>query len=209
MTRLLLSALCAAGLCASLATTCSAAEAVPATALQKPLAGLSLLSPAVATPAVPPPQARVKIGVVDINRISIESAQGKAAQATMKEQQARLQKQVDAKKRQLEKMKADIERQLPALSPPQRQAKAREFQKKVEEMQKFGMNAEKGLMETQGRLTKELLHAIEQASVTVAKQKGLTVVVVKGELLYLDANVAPSDISDDIVKLINAAHAPK
>ncbi len=209
MTRLLLSVLCAAGLCASLAVTCFAADAVPATTPQKPLSGLSLLSPAIVPPAAPAPQAIVKIGVVDINRISLESAQGKAAQATMKEQQARLQKQVDAKKRQLEKMKADIERQLPALSPPQRQAKAREFQKKVEEMQKFGMNAEKGLRETQGKLTKELLHAIEQAAVTVAKQQRLTAVAVKGELLYLDANVAPNDISDDIVKLINATNAPK
>ena len=210
MTRLLLTVLCAAGLCANLAASCFAADASPTSIPSKPLPGLSLLPSLTPSPLnAPAPQAVTKIGVVDINRISLESSQGKAAQAKMKEQQTRLQKQVDARKRQLEKMKAEIERQLPTLTPPQRQAKAREFQKKVEEMQKFGMNAEKGLMATQEKLTKGLLHAVEQAAVTVAKQKGLAVVVVKRELLYLDAHVVPTDISDDIVKQINAASAPK
>lgn len=202
MTRLLLSLICVAGLCAGLTAPAGAADTQPP-AVQAG-SGLSLLPPPKAAPAVvTPSSAAAKLGLVDINRISMESTIGKAAQAKIKEQQTKLQKQVDAKKRQLEKMKADIERQLPTLSPPQREAKAKEFQKKVEELQKFGMNAEKGLLETQEKLTKELLAAIEQAAVSIGKSKGLTAVMVKRELLYLGSGVEAVDISDDIVKLVN------
>lgn len=204
MKRLLL-AVSIAVLCYGITPAASAAD-TPAPS--KPAPQLSLLpsppvTPVAAPAVVTPSRAAAKLGLVDISRISMESTIGKAAQTKIKEQQTRLQKQVDAKKRQLEKMKADIERQLPTLSPPQREAKAKEFQKKVEELQKFGMNAEKGLLETQEKLTKELLAAIEQAAVSVGKSKGLTAVMVKRELLYLDSGVEAVDISEDIVKLVN------
>lgn len=206
MTRLLLSILCAASLHAGLIATSFAADTPsPADVASKPSPGLSLLPSITAAPATPATTAAVKLGVVDINRISAESTLGKAAQTKIKEQQARLQKQVDAKKRQLEKLKTDIERQLPTLNPAQREAKAREFQKKVEELQKFGINAEKGLLETQERLTKELLTSIEQAAAAIGKDKGLAAVVVKREMFYLGANVEPVEISEDIVRLLNAA----
>ncbi len=160
-------------------------------------------------PAPVEPAAGVRIGVVDINRITSSTAVGKAAQARMREQQARMQKQVDARKRQLERMKADIERQLPMLSPVQRQTKAREFQRKVEELQKFGLQAEKGLMETQARLLKGVQGAIEAAATTIAKDQGLAAVMVKGELLYLGPAVQPVDISDQVTTLVNGAGGTK
>lgn len=205
MKRLLL-AVSIAVLCYGITPAASAAD-TPAPS--KPAPQLSLLPSPPATPVAAPPVAVTRLGLVDINRISNESAMGKAAQAKMKEQQLKLQKQVDTKKRHLEKLKSDIERQLPTLTPPQREAKAKEFQKKVEEFQKFGMNAEKGLQESQEKLTKELLMAIEQASIALGKEKGLAAVVVKRELLYLGTNVEPLDISDDITKLINATSSKK
>lgn len=205
MKRLLL-AVSIAVLCYGITPAASAAD-TPAPS--KPAPQLSLLPSPPATAVAAPPMAVTRLGLVDINRISNESAMGKAAQAKMKEQQLKLQKQVDIKKRHLEKLKSDIERQLPTLTPPQREAKAKEFQKKVEEFQKFGMNAEKGLQESQEKLTKELLMAIEQASIALGKEKGLAAVVVKRELLYLGTNVEPLDISDDITKLINATSSKK
>ncbi len=164
------------------------------------------LVPSAAIPATPTPLpvAAVRVGSVDMERISNESTMGKAAKTTVKEQQQKLQKQLDGKKRQLEKMKEDFERKMPTLQPAQREAKAREFQKKVVEMQKSGMNGEKELMATSEKLAKELIAAIEQAAVEIGKAKKLAAVVVKRELLYLDSGVEVLDLSDEIVTLVNA-----
>lgn len=205
MKRLVLSLLCASALFASFTSSPHAAEQPPAAATTAEVPQLTLLpAPQPATPVAAPSPATATLGLVDINRISAQSTLGKAAQTKIKAQQTKLQKQVDTKKRQLEKLKGDIERQLPTLTPPQREAKAKEFQKKVEEFQKFGMNAEKGLMETQEKLTKELLTAIEQAAIALGKLKGLSAVVVKRELLYLGSGVEALDISEDVVKLVDA-----
>lgn len=202
MNLLLLSAVM---LCSIAVQPSSAAGQPPAGPAESSAQPLSLASPA-AMPATPPPlpAVAVKIGVVDMERISSESAMGKAAATTIKEQQQKFQKKLDVKKRRLEKMRVDFERIMPSLQPAKREAKAKEFQKKVEEMQKFGMNAEKELMATKEKLTRELITAIEQAAVEIGTTKKLAAVVVKQEVLFLDKGVEEQDISDDIVTLVNA-----
>ena len=134
MKRFVLSLLCASALFASVTTSPHAAEQPPAAVTNTESPQLTLLpasQPAVTTDTPTPTTAT--LGLVDINRISAQTRLGKTAQTKIKEQQSKLQKQVDTKKRLLEKLKGDIERQLPTLTPPQREAKAKEFQKKVEE----------------------------------------------------------------------------
>ena len=180
-----------------------AASAPAAAAVQpdlKPAPGLTLL------PAAKPaslPVAAAKIGVVDVNKVSTDSVMGKAAQQQIKAQQTKLQKQVEAKRKQLDKFKADTERQLPGLSPQQREAKSKEFQKKIEEFQKFGMKAEKELMDNQQKLTKGLFEAIGKAADELGKAKGLIAVVINRELLFLVAGVEPLDITADLVKSLD------
>lgn len=210
MNRFLLQLLSATLLLVASATPLLAAdEALPAPISATP--PLSLLPALPVTTPVPasvtPTATNARLGLVDINRISAESALGKAAQSQIKAQQGKLQKQVDSKRRQLDKLKADIERQLPTLTPAQREAKAKLFQKKVDEFQKFGMNAEKGLLETQEKLTRELLTAIEQAAARVGAAKGLAAVVVKRELLYLASGAEATDISEEIITAINQTGA--
>ena len=180
--------------------------AAPAQPALKPAPGLSLLPTAKeeAKPVV-----TTKIGVVDINKVSTDTVMGKAAQGQIKAHQAKLQKQVEAKRKQLDKFKADTERQLPGLTPQQREAKSKEFQKKIEEFQKFGMKAEKELMENQQKLTKGLFEAIGKAADEQGKAKGLVAVATNRDLLYLSSNVAMVDITGDIIKSLDEKGAKK
>ena len=180
--------------------------AAPAQPVLKPAPGLSLLPTAKEEAK---PVAASKIGVVDINKVSTDTAMGKAAQAQIKAHQAKLQKQVEAKRKQLDKFKADTERQLPSLTPQQREAKSKEFQKKIEEFQKFGMKAEKELMENQQKLTKGLFEAIGKAADEQGKAKGLVAVATNRDLLYLSSNVAMVDITGDIIKSLDEKGAKK
>ena len=184
----------------------AAAAPSPAPAIVQPAApqaapGLSLLAPK--APVGPQLALAAKIGVVDINKVSVESAMGKAAQAQIKGQQTKLQKQIEARRKQLDKFKAEVERQLPGMSPQQREAKSKEFQKKVAEFQKFGQHAEQELMATQQKLTKELLETIGQLAADLGRGKGLAAVVVNRELLYSAQGAELVDLTPELVKQLD------
>lgn len=177
-----------------------AVSAAPAPAQPSPVASTPAPAPLPAAKESKQPAAKARIGVVDINKVSTESALGKSAQAEIKSLQAKLQKQIETKRRQLDKFKADVERKLPTMSPAQREAKSKEFQKKVEEFQKFGMKAEDEMKAAQEKLTKGLFGAIEEAATALGKAKGLAAVTINRELLYLGVDVEPLDVSGEVVK---------
>lgn len=136
-------------------------------------------------------------------RIAAESEMGKAGQAQFAELKKKLQGQIDSKGKQLEKQKAAIEAKLKTLTPPQREARAREFQKKVEEFQKFGLKAEKELQAKQEEFGEKLFKAIEQASADLGKARDLALVIIKRELLYLGNGVDAEDVTDEVIKRID------
>ena len=145
-----------------------------------------------------------KIGYVDLIRVSTDSATGKADQTKLFELKKKFQTQIDAKRKQLDKQRAEIEAKLSSLSPQQREAKSKEFGKKVEELQKFALNAEKQLQDIQQELSKSLMEKIEQASSDYGKANGFTAIIVKRDLLYVASGVDVRDATDEIVKLLNS-----
>ena len=153
--------------------------------------------------AAVPAQPSTRLGHVDLARIAAESETGKAGQAQLADLKKKLQGQIETKRKQLEKQKAAIEAKLKTFTAEQREAKAKEFQKKVEEFQKFGMNAEKELQAKQEEFSDKLFKAIEQASAELGKAKGLALVVIKRELLYLGSGVDAQDVTDDVIKKID------
>lgn len=172
-----------------------------------PQGPLSLLA---TPPAQPGPKiVQVKIGAVDIGRISTESAMGKAAEARIRQLQTKLQKQIETRRSQIEAFKTDIERQMPALPPPQRESKAKEFQKKVEEFQKFAMESEKELMTLKEKLTREMLGALEKVATEFGNESKLTAIFVKRELIYVANGVEALDITDQIIKILNEKQPSK
>jgi len=176
--------------------------APPAAQLSAPLAQ----DPAVAEKNSQPQaaQAIIKIGYVDLLRVSNDSAAGKSGQAKLVEQKKKFQSQIDVKRKQLDKQRADIEAKLSSLSPQQREAKSKEFGKKVEELQKFGLNAENQLQELQQELSRNLLEKIEKASDDYGKKLGFSAIIVKRDLLYAASGVDVRDATDEVMKLINA-----
>jgi outer membrane protein len=190
-------------LACSLATAVSAEE-TGTTGTQAPAPVVSLVPAAAAEkPADAISKPSTHLGHVDLARIAAESETGKAGQAQFADLKKKLQGQIESKRKQLEKQKAAIEAKLKTFTAEQREAKAKEFQKKVEEFQKFGMNAEKELQSRQEEFSEKLFKAIEQASADLGKAKGLALVVVKRELLYLGNGVDAQDVTDDVIKKID------
>jgi outer membrane protein len=89
------------------------------------------------------------------------------------------------------------------MTPQQREAKSKEFQKKVEEFQKFAQTSEGELHALQEKETKSLYEAIEQSATAHGKANGFAAVIVKKELLYIDNTVEAQDVTDALIKALN------
>ena len=150
-----------------------------------------------------------RIGYVDITRIGTESERGKALKVLLTGKKDNLQVKVDAKKKQIEKLKTSIEGKIATLTPPQREAKSKEFQKKVEEFQKFARTSEEDLYSLQDKESKILFEAIEQAAVAYGKANGFSAIVVKKELLYIGSSVDAQDVTDALIKELNQTDRKK
>lgn len=169
----------------------------PAAAVQAAAPEQKKAEPSPATPTV-------RIGYLDMAKIGNESVSGKAAQAQFKAKADKYKAQITAKQKQLEKQKADIEAKLPSLLPEQRAAKAKEFEKKVEEYRRFVQKAEKELKPLEEELTRSLLGEIDKVVTDYGKSKGFVAIVAKRELLYQGSDVAVQDVTEDVLKLVNA-----
>ena len=155
------------------------------------------------TPDAFKPQPAILIGYVDLVQVSTASEIGKAGQAKLTEMKKKLQTQIETKRKQLDKQRAAIEAKLPALTPEQRESKAKDFQKKVNQYQIFIQKADKDLQELQQELSRILFEKIERAASEYAKSNSLVLVTVKRDLIYIASNVVSRDVTEGVVKLIN------
>jgi len=89
------------------------------------------------------------------------------------------------------------------MTPKQREAKSKEFQKKLEELQKFAQTAEEEFLALQEKETTALYETIEKAAVEHGKANGYAAIVVKKELLYVGSSVDAQDVTDALIKALN------
>lgn len=182
----------------------------PKPAAPKLSVGAPQLTTAESKPAeVAPPRLSAKVGYVDIVRIGTESDKGKALKALLEAKKNQLQGKIDGRKKQIEKFKASIEAKIATMTPPQREAKSKEFQKKLDEFQKFVRTAEEEFMTLQERETRSLFEGIEKASIAHGTANGFAVIVVKKELLYVGSAVDAQDVTDALIKSMNEAGQKK
>lgn len=198
-------------LLASLTTLSAHAEEPAALPAPKTAAETVKAAPAAEPGPATLPKAEklVRMGYVDMATIAKDSAPGKAIHAELKSKTEKYRKQIQAKEQQLQKQKAAIEAQLPTLAPQQREAKAKEFQKKIQEFQKFVQNADKDVRAREEELLGKLFKSVDQVAGEYAKANGFTAVIMKNQILFVAPDVQTSDITAEIIKLVDKTVAKK
>ncbi len=161
----------------------------------------ALLKPA----AVP----SARIGFVDIVRIGTESERGKALRTMLSAKKDKLQSTFESKKKQLDKLKASIEATIAKLTPQQREAKSKEFQKKLEDLQKLAQTSEGDFIALQEKETTSLFEAIEQSAVAHGKANAFSAIIIKKDLLYASTAVDAQDVTDALIKALNQSDQKK
>ena len=113
-----------------------------------------------------------------------ESNTGKQHRATVekyvKDKQAALKKEEE----KLNSLKQSIEKEALTLSDAQRQQKQKEFQDKVQALQKMAQDAERELQQKDREYTGKSIEIVRAIVAEVAKEEKVNLVIGRGEVLY-------------------------
>jgi outer membrane protein len=143
--------------------------------------------------------ADMKVGVVDLKKVFTEAPQV----ASMR---AKLQGQFDPKGKELQALKKDYDANVDKLNKngsvmkdqekKDLQAKINDQQNKLQTMQ---MDFQKSVITAENQSMQTVSKQIQDAVDSIAKQKGLNLVIIKGAVAYNDPSF---DVTDDVLKIL-------
>ncbi len=141
--------------------------------------------------------AELKIGVVDGMEVVSKSAEGKRVQDAIKRKSQELSRPFTQKRQDLARQIKDFQNQASLMKESARKRKAEELQRKMKDFERQGADAEKQLAQYQQQQLAPLFHKLEAAVNTVAREKGLDLVLDKRNagILYMNPKL---DITDQV-----------
>jgi outer membrane protein len=143
----------------------------------------------------------VKIGSVDLPQVAEKSEAGAKAMATLKEMYDKFQATVKKREQELDKLKTALQGK--NLTPANREAKEKQFQKKFGEYQKFGKSAQQEFAQKQADLSKQVKDDLDRQIKDYGRDHGYAVILNKEGLVYNDSRFEVKDLTDEIIKIIN------
>ncbi len=139
-----------------------------------------------------------KIGFINYQRITTESAPAKQAQAKMEQDFSKRQKELTEQQTLLRSLQEKYERDAPALSESQRLAKQKEFAETGRDFQRKQREFQEDLSGRRNEELQQLLDKATKAVKQVAEAEKYDVVI--QEAVYISAK---HDITDKVLKILN------
>lgn len=149
--------------------------------------------------------ADMKVGVMNVQQVLVNSVSGKAAKEKFDEKMKNLQAKFKAEEQELVDMQSEIEKKSSAWSEETKQLKVREFQKKRRELQEKSEDARFELKTLQDSELAPILKALEGVVAAYGNENGYTLILdsKSGVIFYSEA----VDITDQLIKELDAAMA--
>jgi len=149
--------------------------------------------------------AEMKVGVMNVQKVLVNSVSGKTAKEKFDQKMQDLQSKFKAEEQELVDMQGEIEKKSSAWSEETKQVKMREFQKKRRELQEKSEDARFELKTLQDKELAPILKALEGVVDTFGKNNGYTLILdSKAGVIYFSDAV---DITDQLVDQLDAAMA--
>ncbi|ARV20946.1 Chaperone protein Skp [Curvibacter sp. AEP1-3] len=140
-----------------------------------------------------------KVGYINTQRITTESAPAKAAQAKLEQEFSKRQKDLTDLQQSLKTMSEKFERDAPAMSEAQRSARQKEFAEQNRDFQRKQREFQEDL---NGRRNEELQKVLDAANRAVKQvAEGEKYDLVLQEVVYSSAR---HDITEKVLKILNA-----
>jgi outer membrane protein len=150
-----------------------------------------------------PALAEVKIGFVDVRAAVTESKTGKQFRAEMdtyiKNKQASLKKEED----KLTNLKQTLEKEGLTLSDAQKQQKQKDFQEKVQGLQKMAGDADRELRQKEADFNKQTMDKVRVIANDLAKSEKLSLILIVGRegVLYSEEGM---DLTAKVVEKLDS-----
>ena len=140
-----------------------------------------------------------KVGYINTQRITTESAPAKAAQAKLEQEFSKRQKELADLQQSLKSMSDKFDRDAPAMSEGQRVARQKEFAEQNRDFQRKQREFQEDL---NGRRNEELQKVLDAANRAVKQvAEGEKYDLVLQEVVYSSAR---HDITEKVLKILNA-----
>lgn len=147
----------------------------------------------------------VKLGVMNVQRVLVECAAGKAAKARFDDKMQELQATLKSEEDELLAMQKDIEKKSTAWSEDTKQEKMRDFQKKRREAQQKAEDARFELKAMQDKELEPILKTLEKVVKEYGEANGYSLLIdSRSGVLYAAQGI---DITDQIIVELDAAMA--
>ncbi|HZE21124.1 MAG TPA: OmpH family outer membrane protein [Desulfobaccales bacterium] len=158
--------------------------------------GLLLTAALVLTPLYAA-HAEFKVGIVDGMGVVSKSAEGKRVQDAIKRKSQELGRPFAQKRQDLARQLKEFQDQASLMKESARKRKAEELQRKMKDFERQGADAEKQLAQYQQQQLAPLFQKLETAVKTVAREKGLDLVLDKRNagILYMEPKM---DITSEV-----------
>ena len=147
--------------------------------------------------------AEVKIGVMNVQRVLVESVSGKAAKNMFEAKAKELKGKFQAEENALVAMQQEIEKKSSAWSAEKKESEIREYQKKGREFQAKTEDARFELKQLQDKELEPILKTMQEVVDAYGKKNGYTVILdSKIGVLYFNSVI---DVSADLTKALDQA----
>lgn len=157
-------------------------------------AGLTL-SAAPAEAAVPDTK---KIALVDLQRVLMETSQGKTAKADLEKAVAKSSARLERKAADLQKSYEDLQAKANLLSEAELYKRQQDLMTADQELQQLYAEAQDDLAKKEGLLMEKIYKNASTVVAKMAKDEGVQIVLVKSELTVLYAN-PQLDITNKVI----------
>jgi outer membrane protein len=146
----------------------------------------------------------IKLASVDIRKVAQECKEGVDATKTLSKMAKKVEADLKRKQNELEKIKESLEGKGKPLTLNERTAKEKEIRKKLEKYRETAEKAQKDLQAREEELGEKIIDRIAKVVTEYAPKNGYALVVRKGELIYSDAKYDITDITGEILKLVDS-----
>jgi outer membrane protein len=166
-------------------------------------AGIVLIIIAVVLPAFAADIA--KIGVVDFQRVLLESAPGKAVQETIQTRGREMESDLRTKGEEIEQMAEQFNRDAMVMSRDKRDEKQREMEIKRYDFQTLQKKYQSEIRELENRMIEKLKVEIFEITEDLGQKEGYLLIIEQGAVVYSPAAI---DITDKVIAAYNSKTQP-
>lgn len=144
-----------------------------------------------------------KIGVVDFQRVLLESQPGKVVQETIQSRGRQMEADLRAKGSELEKMTEQLNRDAMVMSRDKREEAQREVEIKRYDFQSLQKKYQSEIRDLENQMIEKLKTEIFEVAQDIGQKEGYLLIIELGAVIYFPETI---DITDKVIAAYNKAH---